>query len=94
MPTLTLLPARSQAQEQDLFANNILDPEIAVHLSVNTKAGTPPSLEAQIPNEGWQELCRVRGWFCHICSAFPEPGNSLGYEDGLCPTHRLNSQVE
>lgn len=87
MPDFSSL--REQTTKEDAFAHHILDREVLRPAN----AATQP-IETQKQTDEWSTLCRAKGWLCGVCGAYPEYGSSLGYEDGLCPAHRLTSHAE
>ena len=92
MPDFTSL--RQQATEGDAFAEHILSPDALRATAVSAEALTTPAVKTQTNKEEWETLCRAKGWHCRVCGLYPEHGNPLGYEDGLCAVHRLTSHVE
>jgi hypothetical protein len=96
MPDFSSL--REQTTKEDAFAHRILEPD-ALRPAIDragARAGatTTQAMKTQTETDEWQTLCRARGWHCRICKLYPEHGNPLGYEDGLCPAHRLTSHAE
>ena len=93
MPALNSSQTQPRAEE-DTFAQGILDREVLRLASTSVQATTMRSRETQKQKDEWQTLCRSKGWNCRVCRVYPKYGNSLGYEDGLCPVHRLTSHAE
>lgn len=80
--------------DEDTFAHAILDRDALRPKSTSFQAMATQTTETQKQTDEWRTLCRAKGWLCGVCGVYPEYGNSLGYEGGLCPVHRLTSQLE
>ena len=85
---------REQTTKEDAFAHHILEPDAPRPANDGAEATAPQAMKTQTETGEWQTLCRTRGWHCRVCDLYPENGNPLGYEDGLCPAHRLTSHAE
>lgn len=92
MPDFTSF--RKQTIDGDAFAEHILKPDPVRAAAMGIEATTTLPMKTETETDGWQTLCRARGWVCRVCGLYPEHGNPLGYEDGLCPEHRLTSHAE
>lgn len=93
MPSPNSSQSERRAQE-DTFAHAILHREVVRPVNASVQATVTQPMKTQEQTNEWRALCRAKGWFCGVCGVYPEYGNSLGYEDGLCPVHRLTSHVE